>query len=134
MIVQGITELTVVGTFDRGVPNQERIVLRVNEILDLGQYGVMIGVRASAGSAIPVHDNLFWFGDGIVNPGDWLFIYTGPGTPKFSTLPKSTDRMFTVHWGRATTLFESQELVPILFRVDAVHVSNEIAALPAPAN
>lgn len=130
MIVNLINELSVIGVYDRGIPNQERIVLHVTETVNLGQYGLMIGVRAQDGTAFPVRDNLLWFGDGVVARGDWIFIYTGPGEPKVSTLPNTNNRTYTLHWGRAETILHNREVVPILFRVDAVQVPQETASLP----
>lgn len=125
MRVQDITELTVVGVHDRGLPNQERIVLSVNQVVDLGQYGIMIGVKGASGTGFPIKDNLLWFGDGIVYPGDWLFVYTGPGQAKSSELPNSTSKLYSIHWGRQMTILGDNGLVPILFRVDAVQVPVE---------
>jgi len=130
MIVTLVTEITVAGVFDRGVPNQERVVLHINETLNLGQYGLMIGLRSHGGSAFPIRDNLFWFGDGFVKRGDWIYIYTGPGEPKTTTLPNSQEHLYTVHWGRNQTILHHRDLVPILFRVDAVQVPQEAVGLP----
>lgn len=130
MIVNLITEITILGVFDRGIPNQERIVLLANEDVNLGQYGLMIGIRAQNGTAFPIRDNLFWFGDGIINRGDWLFVYTGPGEPKVTTLPNTQEQLYSIHWGRTQTILHHRDLVPILFRVDAVKVPQEVASLP----
>lgn len=129
MILQSISELSVVGVHDRGIPNQERIVISVNQPVNLGQYGIMIGVKGAAGTGFPVKDNLLWFGDSIVFQGDWIFVYTGPGVPKASDLPNVTSKLYAIHWGRQTTILNNQELVPILFRVDAVQVPIESSNL-----
>lgn len=129
MIVGDISELIVSGVYDRGTPNQERVVLYANQTVNLGQYGLMVGVRAAGNSAFPVRDNLLWFGDGLVNKGDWIFVYTGPGEPRATTLPNTEERLYSIHWGRDKTIFHHPDLVPILFRVDAVHVPYELAAL-----
>jgi len=122
MIVDSITELAIVGVYDRGIPNQERIVIHAKEVANLGQYGLMIGVRAADGSAFPIRDNFLWFGDGLISKGDWVFIYTGPGEPRATTLPNTQERLYSVHWGRNETILHHPDLVPILFRVDAVQV------------
>lgn len=131
MIVGLIQEITVYDVFDRGVPNQERIVLRINETLNLGRYGLMLGIRAENGSAFPLRDNLLWFGDAIVNRGDWLFVYTGPGEPKASPVPNGQENMYSIHWGRPHVILHNRDVVPILFRVDAVQVPNSSTLLPA---
>jgi len=122
MIVGLIEELSVVGTYDRGVANQERIVLLVNTTINLGQYGIMLGIKDQSGMARPIRDNLFWFGDGIVNKGDWLFLYTGPGEPRFSTIPNNQEKIFTLHWGRNVTILGDGIIVPILFKVESVQI------------
>jgi len=130
MIVGLITELSVVGVFARGVPNEERIVLRANEPIQIGQYGLMIGVRLGQGFASPVRDNLLWFGDGTLNGGDWVFVYTGPGIARATNLPNSREKLYSIHWGKQTTCLANAELVPILFRVDAVQVVDSVLSLP----
>lgn len=133
MILQDITELDVIGIFDRGVPNQERIVVKAQETVNLGQYGIMLGIRGADGSAFPIKDNLMWFGDGIVHEGDWLFIYTGPGEAKTNSIPNALQSLYTIHWGRTNTVLGSMEIVPILFRIDAVLIKNEqMTLLPKP--
>lgn len=130
MIVSSITELIIKGVCDSGIPNQERIIIFVNETLNLGQYGLMLGVRSVGNTAFPIRDNLLWFGDGLVNKGDWIFVYTGPGEPKATILPNTTEYLYSIHWGRDKTILHNQDLVPILFRVDAVQTPYERASLP----
>lgn len=132
MIVQDLNEIKIVGVFDRGVPNQERIVLNVIETVNLGQYGIMVGIRAAEGTAFPIRDNLFWFGDGLVNQGDWLTIYTGPGKAQTNQIPNSESKLYSIHWGRDTTILGSKEFSPILFRIDAVQIPVEANMLPNP--
>ena len=132
MIVSDIYELTMLDVIDRNVPNKERIVLIANETIDLGQYGIMIGLKAQGNSAIPIKDNMLWFGNGVINKGDFLFIYTGPGETRETPLPNILEKLYTIHWGRDRTIFYSPEFVPILFRVDAVRVpsSDDTKYLP----
>lgn len=132
MIVGLITELSVVGVFSRGIANEERIVIRANEMIHVGQYGVMIGVRLGQGFASPVQDNLLWFGDAILNKGDWVFIYTGPGNARVTNLPNSQEKLYSIHWGREKTFLSNTDLTPILFRVDAVLVAENLLSLPQP--
>lgn len=131
MIVGLITEVSIVGVFSRGVPNEERIVFVANERVQLGNYGVMIGVRIDQTFSVPVRDNLLWFGDGLMNKGDWIFLYTGPGEPRQSTLPNTEEKLYSIHWGRKQTMLNNPELVPILFRVDAVQIPNNALTLPS---
>jgi len=130
MRVGDITELFLMGVFDRGKPNQERIVLFVNELVNMGQFGLMLGVRQQDGFAFPIRDNFYWFGDGYVSPGDWIFLYTDPGEPRNSVIPNSSNNTYSLHWGRDEVILGNPEIVPILFRVDAVNILTETPALP----
>lgn len=131
MIVGDITELRVVGIYERGVPNQERVVLRANTIINMGQFGLVLGIRQEQGRAFPIRDNFFWFGDGYVAAEDWIFVYTGPGEARTSEIPGATQKIYSLHWGRQITILGSPELVPILFRMDAVHIPAETLLLPS---
>lgn len=130
LIVGEITELRVVGVFDRGVPNQERVVLQVNEVVNMGQFALLLGIRQQPATAIPIRDNLLWFGDGVLSRGDWIFVYTGPGEGRVNELPGTAEKLYTVHWGRTQTVLTSLEVVPVLVRVDAVQIPVETRALP----
>ena len=131
MIVGDITELRVEGIYDRGVPNKERVVLRVNTIISMGQFGLILGIRQQQRTAFPIRDNFFWFGDGYVAAGDWIFVYTGPGEARTSELPGSTQKLYSLHWGRQNTILSSPEIVPFLFRMDAVDIPAETLLLPS---
>jgi hypothetical protein len=133
MIVADIFELAIAGVLDRGQPNLERIAIVALQQVNTGQYGLMLGIKGEGASATPIRDNLLWFGDSIVNPGDIIFVYTGPGQFKVSEVPNNSTRLISVHWGRPKTILGNQNIVPILFRVDAVEILNEApAALTAP--
>lgn len=130
MIVANLTELEIYPVEDRGVPNLERIGILVKESTNLGQYGIMIGNYRGNNSAVPYQDNLFWFGDGIVNKGDWIILYTGSGTPRTDIWEATGGNIYTMHWGRSVTMFANSSIVPLLFRVDAVTVSTPPGDMP----
>lgn len=125
MIVEDIYELSVVGVYDRNIPNKERIVLRANETVNIGQYGLMVGIRGMHKNAFPIRDNLLWFGDGLLDRDDWIFVYTGPGDPTSTDLPNTQSRIYSVHWARKNTIFSHPDLLPILFRVDAIALPSD---------
>ena len=131
MIVAPIDELTLYPVEDRGKPNLERIPIFVNNTLNAGCYGIMVGHTASDETVNPYQDNLFWFGDGVLNAGDWIFLYTGKGEPKSNDLPQSPNvKLYSVHWGRGQTMFANSNIVPVLFRVDAVEVGKSPNDVP----
>ena len=130
MIVADITEIALVGVFDRGVPNKERIVLVVQDgPLNLGQYGIMLGWAGDTCSAYPLRDNLYWFGDMVLPARTWLFLYTGAGRPTKTTIWNG-ETGFVLHWGRPDTVMADSNMIPVLFRVDAVAVGETPQNLP----
>ncbi len=122
MRVSDIYELSVVSVLDRGVPNKECIAIQAEQAINLGQYGVMLGQHAGDNSVFPFQDNMFWFGDGMISEGDWVFIYTGSGTPNKHKALDNVHHTYGLFWGRANTLFADSNVVPLLFRVDAVDI------------
>ena len=94
MIVNSVTELTITAILNRGVANRECIELKVEQPVNMGQFGLMLGRYSQGNSAVPYFDNLFWFGDGFIKPGDWLFVYTGSGTPNKITATNGGKRIF----------------------------------------
>ena len=130
MIVGNINELKVVSILDRGVPNKECIAIQANDAVNMGQYGIMLGQYATDGTATPYFDHMFWFGDGVIKSGDWLFVFTGSGAPRTTKAVNGMNDIFSVFWGKPTTVFADSLIVPMLFRVDAVDVLTPPANLP----
>lgn len=131
MLLQPISELNLVSVLDRNIPNKECIAVSVNAPTNMGEYGLMLGFsNIYDGMAIPLRDNFFWFGDGMVKKGDWIFIYTGSGTPTTTFTANGQSSIFTLYWNRAQTLFFNSNIVPMLFRMNAVQVLPTTKALP----
>lgn len=121
MIVSVLSELSVVKLFEPGVPNKESLAISVNEPINMGQFGLMLGISSGEKEAVPIHDQLYWFGNGYVQKGDWIFLYTGSGTPRTTDHEDGT-KSYTVFWGRPTTVFANSQVVPILFKAGAVSI------------
>jgi hypothetical protein len=130
MILASIPELSLIGVYDRGIANQERIVFQANQSINMGQFGIMLGYRTTHGFANPYIDHLFWFGDGDLLQGDWVFVYTGRGEPRISDVPEQNQKLYILHWGKENTIFAQPEVTPILFRADAVQVELSPLNLP----
>ena len=124
MIVQSIHEMSIVDVFKRGMPNEEYVCVQVNKDVQMGQFGVMVGSSVGSGGALPVKDRMYWFGNGIAKRGDWIFLFTGSGTPKCIDNENGEGRSYSLFWGRGTTLFAGSGIVPVLFKVGAVDIGN----------
>lgn len=126
MIIAPVVELTLVGVADAGVPNEERIGLRPTEPVNLAQFGLMVGLSHPNGAVTPLRDNFFWFGELIIEPPSWVVVYTGRGQYQESVLRDSGHKLYALYWGRPSTMFDWPNIVPVLFRADAVLIGSRV--------
>ena len=118
-----ISEIELFGVVDRGIAGQERIVMRINSSINIGEYGIILGMsQGSPGVAVPIYDHFFWFGVGTVTPTQWIHLYTGEGIPDKGVGSVSKEDIFNVYWGKEKTIFDLKTTVPILIRIGAVIV------------
>ncbi|MGH2713032.1 MAG: hypothetical protein ACRDM7_03945 [Thermoleophilaceae bacterium] len=133
MLLPVIWEVRMHGVYDAGIANRERIILQASQATDMSQFVMTVGVPTSAEgpTVYPVRDTLFWFGGIALNPGDWIILFTGPGTPQQQRQPNGTV-LHILYWGRAVTLFAGGNVVPVMFRYGGILVGATVPALPAP--
>ena len=119
--------IEIFGTYDRGVPNQERIVLRVNEPLLLSPYFVFLGIKAplNLDRVIPIPDQFLWLGETNVQVPGWVFIYTGSGQPTISQESNTKDPIHCLYWNKTSVVFTSDEIVPALAQIGWVELGNK---------
>lgn len=135
MMQGSLDELALWGVYDRGVPNNERVVIRVAEHVDMASYALVTGTHSLSGNGgvIPLANNFFWFGNGVLKPGDWIFVYSSPGAARVVDHEGTDDKMYVLHWGKTQTIFHVPTIVPILFRMDAFASTPVIPPPPAVA-
>ena len=112
-----------VSTHDRGVPNSERIVIVPNMTVDMSQFLLILGARAPGTDIYqPIPDKLFWFGSGTVTANDRLFVYTGPGEVRKTSIPDRKDlTAFVLHWGSTQTLLADPSISPLIVQISAMN-------------
>jgi hypothetical protein len=125
MILFSVHELTIVTVEDAGLPNQERVVIRPTQSVNLGAFGLYLGQLNAAGMITPYRDQFFWFGELTVAPPSWIFVYTGPGTFRQTVITSGTDPAYVFHWWKPHTLFGRPGIVPVLMRFDAVAIGSQ---------
>lgn len=125
-------DFTIESVSSRGVPNSERVVVRVNYDTVTTNLGMMIGFRDPNRQIVPLNNRLFWFGSGNVSRGSIINIFTGHGTPTSHENGNGTSS-YNLFWGLDLVAFDRQELEPVLFRLGdaAVGVAPNISALGA---
>jgi hypothetical protein len=122
--------MLVVGLFDAGVPNQERVVLKPNKKMSLVGYGILVGVDAGTAGAFPLFDNVFWFPDVVVEPPCWIYVYTGAGKMQ-QTLGPNNEPALVFHWQRPSVLFSEAVVAPVLVNIGSADIVPRIT-VPKP--
>ena|ERR1700722_3016835 len=117
-----ISELQLLGVFERGIPNKEHVIIRPTIPLEMGSYALMVGARTLPPDdlVIPVRDFLFWFGTAILQSVDWIFVYTGHGTPIRIPTADSSGHIYICYWNHSQTIFHDPQYVPLLVRMNGV--------------
>jgi hypothetical protein len=115
-----VDELALFSVQDRGLPNTERINLRVLGRVKLAEFILCLGAEAPGGGFFLLKDHMFWFGDeGWLEPPYWVIIYTGPGERRM-THTNSDVPALVLHWGRDRTLLGNPSLHPVLLRLGGI--------------
>ncbi|MDO8989000.1 MAG: hypothetical protein Q7U91_05140 [Sideroxyarcus sp.] len=116
-----INELILHGVFDRGVPNQERIVLKTQGHLNLAAFGLLVTAK-QYGATFPLPDHFFWFGETLLDAGTWVYVYTGPGLTRMTQTMQTNEPAYVLHWNRDNVMFHQEALFPALIRIDAAAI------------
>ena len=119
--------IQLLGAFDRGVPNQERITFFVTEEANLASFLVIVGYQFHPGGAIPIDNGVFWFGNQNVDAGYTIFLYTGKGERRLTTVSGSNTPALVLHWGRDHTMFNDRNIVPMLLQLVGAQVGSSPA-------
>ncbi len=125
-----IPELHVCEVRDRGLANTERFIIRINESVNIGEFILTLGIRTAPQQAILIRDNLLWFGNLTLNPGDGILVFTGPGEPREFAVKGTTNKGYVVHWGKHQTIFANHGLVPVLFRLSSIQMPDSTTDVP----
>ena len=62
-----IEDIGFSGVYDRGVPNQERVVYRIVHQANLGEYMLSLAATDPSGNVVPLPNNLLWLGEELVS-------------------------------------------------------------------
>ncbi len=121
IFLPSITEIEFAGVFDRGVPNSERVVLKVLQTVRLAEYAVCLAAKTESSGVFPLTDQFFWFNDeALVEPPYSVYLYTGPGQTRRTHVQGTGTPAIVFHWGRNVTLLDNSRVEPVLFRIGAM--------------
>jgi hypothetical protein len=122
-------KLRIENIADRGVPNEERLHLRVIEPTNLGSHLVMssawVAPTAVANGSKPV----FWFPPQDVRPGDEVILYTRGGI--FEQRPQTLlgPTTYFYFWGLSNTLWNNDSSCALIFDVASWAASSNLNPL-----
>ncbi len=133
MSIVQVKSLEIIQVGNHGVPNHEHIAIYVEEHCDLSEFCILVGLAGLDGYATPVKDHMLWFGHELVNPGDWILVYTAAGSTRISPTPADMKappgaRVISIHWGKDHTIFQNRSLVPMIVQIAAIGLEEQ----PAP--
>lgn len=127
MIPNLFPDLQIFGVYDRGLPNLERIVLRVNQNTNLSQYFIVLGYRGHLGvdTVLPIQDQFLWLGSNVIESPAWVFIYTGSGSPVITHEKHTKEPLHSLYWNKPNVVLAHNDIVPALLHVDSVQIGNK---------
>jgi hypothetical protein len=122
-----LPDIQIFGVYDRGVPNLERVVLRVNRSTNLSQYMLVLGYRGHAGAdtVLPIPDQSLWLGSTIIEAPSWIFIYTGSGNAGISQEKQTKEPLHSLYWNKPQVMLTHDDIVPALLHIDYVQIGNK---------
>lgn len=115
-------DLEMFGVYDKGVPNLERIVLRVNNTVDLTNYAMIVGFKGTDKSLYPAQDFFLWLGNTTVVGPAWVFIYTGTGKPTVTREKITGHPIHSIYWNRPNLIFSDPNVSPALVRLGETQI------------
>lgn len=97
---------------DKGVPDRERLVLRVLQDVDIGDF-MLIRTGFEGNHVTTRVVNTFWFPDRSVNAGDIIVVYSKRGYGKEKEISDSRTAHF-FYWGQDEPLWNNDDVAPVL--------------------
>lgn len=123
-------QLRLHGILDAGVPNRERVAVELLQPVNLGGYGLVVGIPQGPNGILPIHDNVFWMPQIILEPPSWVVVFTDRGEARQTTDPVAKIPVMVLHWQRETTIFQHPGVGVGLIRVADVVVAGRWVAPP----
>ncbi len=115
-------KLEIADIIDRGIPNKERLWLRVKADADLIYYAVLATeyLAEHAISSVPRH--VYWFVKKDVKAGDYVVLYTGKGTAS-ETSNQAGGKTYFLFWGLGTTIWNKAADCAVLYEINSWETS-----------
>lgn len=110
-------KLRISSIADRGVPDKERLVLRIMAETDIGEYVILRTLVRGEAVTTGVKES-YWFADKTVSVGDQVILYSKSGTPSEKILESGHVAHF-YYWGhKGEALWTSSEFGAVVIHAD----------------
>ncbi|MBD9479854.1 hypothetical protein [Pseudoxanthomonas sp. PXM02] len=86
----------------------ERILIRANDEVDIGDYVLMRSKKNLSGDATSGPKSAFWFPDVTINKGDLVVVYTRAGNPSVKRLKSGVDAHF-FYWRKERPIWGKED-------------------------
>ena len=97
---------------DKGNVSLERIVLRVEREVDIGDF-MLVRTAFVGGNVTTEVMNTFWFPDMLVNGGDIVVVYSKSGRYRKKQIGDNRQAHF-FYWGQESPLWDDADVAPVL--------------------
>ena len=129
-ILPPVHELSVVGIFDPGIPNRERIVLRPTQPLNLAAFALILSATAPEG-VTPIPNQFLWLGERWLSPPAWIVVFTGPGRFQEGAHQTTGEPVLELHWGQPGVVLGRPGVAVSVIRIGAL--TSQVTPITAPA-
>lgn len=118
--------LEIISVKDSGNLQRERVVIKVLQATDVGGHLLCDTTYSDESSVSNKVRHVFWFPDKLVNTGDFVVLFSGPGKDTQSTNMAGT-LTHKFYWGLKETVWNKEGDAAVLFEI-ADWVSKRIAS------
>jgi len=108
--------ITIRGVRDNGTLSDERLVLVVEEDLDIGEYCVADTTYIKEGTVSNKLRHFYWFPDKSIKKGDLVVLYTKSGKYSYRENKDGTKSHF-FYWGLDNTVWNADGDCAVVFEI-----------------
>lgn len=120
-------DIEIFGTYDRGVANKERVVLRVTAPIRLSNYFLFLGYTNPSypNNVWPINDQFLWLNDTIMQVPGWIFVYTGKGAPSITQETITKQPAQSLYWNKDNVVLTDPNVTPTLACFSTLEIGNK---------
>ncbi|MBV8891180.1 MAG: hypothetical protein JO062_17805 [Bryobacterales bacterium] len=108
--------LEITSFADAGNHENERLVIKAQSDLDIGDYLVLYSATSRKGGPVSGRKSAYWFPDGLIEAGDLIVVYTKAGTTSTKELSSGRTAHF-YYWGLDKPLWGDANKTAVILRV-----------------